>query len=57
MSSEEKTAQARMRDGLNQILEKLEVTGEAVILDKDGNVKSRLKIRRIKTLEENENGH
>jgi hypothetical protein len=57
MSSEEKTAQARMRDGLNQILDKLEVTGEAVILDKDGNVKRRMKIRRIKTLEENENGH
>jgi hypothetical protein len=46
---------ARLKKGLENILENLEVTGEAVILDKDGNVKRRLKIRRVKLKEEDSN--
>lgn len=48
---------AKIRDGLNQILDQVEVTGEAVILDKDGNVKRRLKIRRIKSKEDKQHGN
>ena len=46
---------AQLKKGLENILENLEVTGEAVILDKDGNVKRRLKIRRVKLKEEEAN--
>jgi hypothetical protein len=52
-----KPAKENIREGLDRILEKLEVTGEAVILDKDGNVKRRMKIRRINPLQENEDGN
>ena len=48
-------AKAQARKGLEHILENLEVTGEAVILDKDGNVKRRLKIRRVQLKEDDSN--
>lgn len=54
---EKKQAKQNLRGGLDRLLEKLEVTGEAVILDKDGNVKRRMKIRRINPLEEKKDGN
>lgn len=44
---------AKLREGFQQILANLEVTGEAVIMDKDGNVKRRLKIRKLKEVDSN----
>ena len=38
--------------GLNRMLEQLEVSGTAVILDKEGNVKRHLRLTRIKPLQE-----
>ena len=46
---------AKLREGFQQILANLEVTGEAVIMDKDGNVKRRLKIRRVQLKEDDSN--
>lgn len=53
----EKKTKTGTREHLDRLLQKLEVTGEAVILDKDGNVKRRMKIRRINPLEEKKDGN